>query len=292
MKDERRELVSLDSPSSGAYKSLDVSGPICEVVPGKEVSPRWSVVIPAYNEEKRLPAYLREVIAYFDGKGESYEVVVVNDGSQDDTEAVVESLQESYSALRLVRLPCNRGKGYAVRAGMLNATGELRLFADADGATPIQEVEKLKKRIVEGADIAIGSRALRDKTRTVRAKWRRMFFGRIFNLIVQCLNVKGITDTQCGFKLFPARAAIDLFSVLQVGGYGFDVELLFVAQRRGYRIAEVAVNWADQAGSKVRIIPDGLRMLREVRIICRNQFLGLYASRDITSSQIADLGGS
>jgi len=257
---------------------------MCGVTPGKEAAPRWSVVIPAYNEENRLPAYLLEVIAYFDGKGESYEVVVVNDGSQDDTGAVVENLQESYSALRLVRLPRNRGKGYAVRAGMLNATGALRLFTDADGATPIQEVEKLKKRIVEGADIAIGSRALRDRTRTVRAKWRRMFFGRIFNLIVQCLNVKGITDTQCGFKLFPAQVAINLFSVLQIDGYGFDVELLFVAQRRGYRIAEVAVNWTDQAGSKVRIFYDGLRMLREAWIIRRNQFLWLYTPRDTTSS--------
>lgn len=238
---------------------------------GKGTPPRWSVVIPAYNEEKRLPAYLQEITAYFDGRGERYEVVVVDDGSRDGTGAVVESLQDSSHALRLVRLPRNRGKGCAVRTGMLEATGELRLFADADGATPIREVERLEKRIVQGADIAIGSRALRDDTRTVQARWHRVFFGQIFNASVRCLSVTGIADTQCGFKLFRAQVAIDLFSVLQIDGYGFDVELLFVAQRRGYSIAEVAINWADQAGSKVRVIRDGLRMLREVWVIRRSE---------------------
>ena len=250
--------------------------------PGKGILPRWSVVIPAYNEEKRLPAYLREITEYFDGRGEKYEVVVVDDGSQDGTGAVVKSLRDSCPALRLVQLPRNRGKGCAVRTGMLEAVGELRLFADADGATPIREVERLEEQITQGADIAIGSRALRDNTRTVQAKWHRIFFGQIFNAIVRCLSVRGIADTQCGFKLFRAQVAMDLFSVLQIDGYGFDVELLFVAQRRGYGIAEVPINWADQAGSKVRVAHDGLCMLHEVWVIRRNELRGLYAPREVT----------
>jgi dolichyl-phosphate beta-glucosyltransferase len=250
--------------------------------PGKGTSPRWSVVIPAYNEEKRLPAYLQEIIAYFEGRVETFEVVVVDDGSQDGTGAIVESLRSSCPALRLVRLPGNRGKGYAVRTGMLEAVGELRLFADADGATPIREVEKLEGRIVQGADLAIGSRALPDDTRTVQAKWHRAFFGQIFNAIVRGAGVRGIADTQCGFKLFRAQVARDLFSVLRVDGYGFDVELIFVAQSRGYDLAEVAINWVDQPGTKVRVGRDGLRMLREVWVIRRNELRGLYAPKEAT----------
>jgi len=249
----------------------------------KEGLPRWSIVIPAYNEEERLPTYLQEVITYFDGRGERYEVVVVDDGSQDGTGAVVEGLRDSCPTLRLVRLPRNRGKGYAVRTGMLEAAGELRLFADADGATPIREVQRLERRLAEGADIAIGSRALRDPACTLRAKWHRKFLGWVFNAVVRCLSVKGVADTQCGFKLFRAQAAVDLFSVIQIDGYGFDVELLFVAQRRGYSIAEVPVNWADQPGSKVRVVRDGLRMLREVWVIHRNRLRGLYTARALSA---------
>jgi dolichyl-phosphate beta-glucosyltransferase len=250
----------------------------------ESVPPRWSVIIPAFNEEKRLPAYLEEIIVYFDGRRQRYEIVVVDDGSQDDTGTAVGSLRDSYHALRLVRLPYNRGKGYAVRTGMLEAVGELRLFADADGATPIREVEKLEERITAGVDIAIGSRALRDSTCRVQAKWHRVVLGQIFNTIVRCLNVRGIADTQCGFKLLHAQAAKDIFSVLRVDGYGFDVELLFVAQQRGYRIAEVPVNWSDQAGTKVRVMRDGLRMLREVWSIRSNQLHGLYSAREVSSS--------
>ncbi len=246
---------------------------------GLSYAPRWSIVIPAYNEEQRLLSYLQEIVAYFDGRGEQYEVVVVDDGSQDGTSSVVACLQESCPALRLVQLPRNRGKGHAVRRGMLEATGELRLFADADGATPIQEVEKLERHIVGKADIAIGSRVLRDPGCTRRAKWHRKLLGYLFHTRVRRLGVRDIADTQCGFKLFPAPVARDLFSVLQLDGYGFDVELLFIAQRRGYRIAEAAVSWVDQPGSKVRVVSDGLRMLRELRVIRRNQCRGLYAPR-------------
>lgn len=268
---------ALLNSSQGRF-SLEYQGGFCQ-----EVSLQWSIVVPAYNEEKRLPACLQEIATYFDSRKEGYEIIVVDDGSQDGTETAVRRLRDSCATLRLVQLPCNRGKGQAVRTGMLNAKGELRLFVDADGATPIREVEKLERWIAEGADIAIGSRALRDDTCTVQARWHRKFFGRIFSIMVRQLAVRDIADTQCGFKLFRAQAAMDLFSMLRVDGYGFDVELLFIAQRRGYSIAEVPVNWVDQIGSKVRVVRDGLRMLREVWLIRRNHLRGLYAPGEVSS---------
>jgi len=238
--------------------------------------PRWSIIVPAYNEELRILSYLRAVTAYFDFRGEHYEVIVVDDGSQDGTAVTIESLQKVCQSLRFIRLPYNRGKGYAVRTGMLAAKGTLRLFADADGATPIEEVAKLEDQLAAGADVAIGSRALRDPMCNLQARWQRRIFGRVFNTIMKRMGVRGIADTQCGFKLFRAHVATDLFSIGQIDRYGFDVELLFVAQKRGYVIAEVAVNWADQPGSKVRIIHDGLAMVSDSWRVRRNYRCGCY----------------
>lgn len=242
-----------------------------------------SIVIPAYNEALRLPAYLEEIEAYFQERGQQnqVEIIVVDDGSQDETSSVVERFHQRNPAIKLLRHVPNRGKGYAVRVGMLNATGKLRLLADADGATPISEVAKLEAGITQGAAIAIGSRALHDPSRVLRVRWYRKFFGRIFHLVIRCLGIRGLTDTQCGFKLFQAYVATDLFSVLQIDGYGFDVELLFVAQKRGYRITEVAVNWVHQPGSKVRVVQDGLRMIGEVWSVRRNYLQGLYAAQNV-----------
>ena len=236
---------------------------------------RWSVVIPAYNEEKRLPAYLREIITYFDGRGETYEVIVVDDGSQDGTVRVAECFRANAPSVRLIKLAENRGKGCAVRTGMLAARGTLRLFTDADGATPIQELERLERPIADGADIAVGSRTVRDPTRTVQARAFRKITGSIFNIAVRSLGVTGITDTQCGFKLFRAPVALALFSTLQCDGFSFDVELLFLGQRWKYRIVEVPVHWTDQAGSKVRVVRDGLRMLHDIWTVRRNYHRGL-----------------
>ena len=238
---------------------------------------RWSIIIPAYNEEKRLPAYLHEIITYFDDRGESYEVIVVDDGSQDGTRSVVECFRANAPSVRLIKLAENRGKGCAVRTGMLEARGILRLFTDADGATPIAETERLEDAITAGADIAVGSRAVRDPTRTVQARAFRKMSGSIFNIAVRSLGVTGITDTQCGFKLFRAPVARALFSVLQCDGFSFDVELLFLGQRWKYRIDEVPVHWTEQAGSKVRIIRDGQRMLYDIWTVRRNYNRGLYA---------------
>ncbi|MCI0547080.1 MAG: glycosyltransferase family 2 protein [Candidatus Rokubacteria bacterium] len=224
----------------------------------------WSVVIPAYNEAARLPRYLSRVLSYFDDRGEPYEVLVVDDGSGDDTGAHVRALGAEHRALHLHTLPENRGKGHAVRAGMRLAQGALRLMTDADGATPIVEVKRLEAALHEGADVAIGSRARRDPSVVVQARRHRQVAGRLFHQLVRGLGVSGIADSQCGFKLFRGPVADDLFAFARTDGFGFDVELLLLARRREYRVAEVPINWADQAGSKVGLVRDGLRMASEI----------------------------
>jgi len=224
----------------------------------------WSVVIPAYDEALRLPAYLQEVVAFLEGRGESYEVIVVDDGSRDATRDRVRELLALHDQISLLALPQNRGKGYAVRVGMLNAKGAFRLFADADGATGIVELKRLEPALQAGADIVIGSRVLVDPAVSVQALRHRVWAGRVFNWLVARLGLRGIADSQCGFKCFRGPVAEDLFRSLRTDGYGFDVELLLLAQRRGYTITEVAVNWADQPGSKVKVLSDGPRMLWQI----------------------------
>lgn len=224
----------------------------------------WSVVIPAYDEAPRLPAYLREVMAFFDGRAEPYEVIVVDDGSRDATSERVRELQATHDRLRLITLPQNRGKGHAVSVGMLSARGAFRLFADADGATPMMELKRLEPALQAGADLVIGSRVLKDPAVSVQARPHRVWAGWVFNRLVAWLGLRGIADSQCGFKCFRGPAAEDLFRAIRTDGFGFDVELLLLAQRRGYRIVEVPVNWADQPGSKVKVWRDGPRMLWQI----------------------------
>jgi dolichyl-phosphate beta-glucosyltransferase len=226
--------------------------------------PRWSVVIPAYNEALRLPAYLREVVAYFDGRGEPYEVIVVDDGSADETAAGVLEARAIHPAVTLHRLAENRGKGFAVRAGMRAARGSVRLMTDADGATPIAEVKRLETAIEAGADVAVGSRALPDPSVRREVQIHRKVSGEIFNFFARRMGVGDVTDTQCGFKLFRGAVAETLFGELETEGFGFDVELLMLARRRGCRVVEVAINWADQPGSKVDVLRDGPRMLAQI----------------------------
>ena len=226
--------------------------------------PRWSVVIPAYNEAARLPSYLKEVQAYFEGRDESYEVIVVDDGSQDGTADRVREVAAGRPGVAVHALDRNRGKGHAVRAGMARAVGELRLMADADGATPIAEVARLEAAVAAGADLAVGSRVLEDPAVIRQVRLHRKLSGHVFNFLLRRLGVAPVLDTQCGFKLFRGAVAAALFPQVTTDGFGFDVELLMLARRRGFRIAEVAVNWADQPGSKVRVLREGPRMLYEV----------------------------
>jgi len=227
-------------------------------------APRWSVVIPAFNEARRLPSYLDDVVAFFEGRGEPYEVIVVDDGSTDDTPARVEARVREFASVRLLRLRANAGKGAAVRAGMLAAQGAYRLFIDADGATPIAEVKRLEPALLAGADVVIGSRVLVDPSVSVAALPHRVAAGRVFNWLVARLGLRSVADSQCGFKVFTADAAQRLFADLRTRGFGFDVELLLTAQAAGYRVVEVPVNWADQPGSKVGVLRHGPGMFWQI----------------------------
>ncbi|MGH7301809.1 MAG: dolichyl-phosphate beta-glucosyltransferase [Candidatus Rokuibacteriota bacterium] len=226
------------------------------------MTPRWSVVIPAFNEAERLPPFLEAVVAYFEGRDEPYEVIVVDDGSTDGTGALVEA--RKLAAVQVLRLRANTGKGAAVRAGMLAAKGAYRLFADADGATPIEELKRLEPMLVAGADVVIGSRVLVDPGVAVSTRPHRVAAGRVFNWLVARAGLRGIADSQCGFKAFTAPAAARLFEALSTQGFGFDVELLLLARAAGYRIVEVSVNWVDQAGSKVGVLRHGPGMLWQI----------------------------
>jgi dolichyl-phosphate beta-glucosyltransferase len=211
-----------------------------------------------------LPRYLDEVVGFREARGKPYEVVVVDDGSTDGTAAVVRALAARHPTVRLLPLGRNRGKGAAVRAGMLAAMGSARLFTDADGATPIGELTRLEPALATGADLAIGSRVLVDPAVSVRTRPHRVAAGRVFNWLVARLGVRGVADSQCGFKLFTAEAADALFGSLRTAGFAFDVELLLRAQARGYRIVEVPVNWADQEGSKVGVLSNGPGMVLQL----------------------------
>jgi len=241
---------------------------------------QWSIVVPAHNEAARILPYLQSIASYMQERGQPYEILVVDDGSTDATAFVVETAASTIPEIRLLRAPLRRGKGAAVRRGMRAAVGRLQLFTDADGATPIQELARLEEALANGADMAIGSRSLASRLPdyTVQARWYRTILSTLFNGLIQRKDLRGIADTQCGFKLFRQTAAADLFRVSSIDGFGFDLELLYVAQQRGYRIAEVPVNWSHQPGSKFRVVRDGLDMLRELAMIRRNGTKGCYDS--------------
>lgn len=223
-----------------------------------------SVVIPAYNEERRLPPTLIEMIDYFEARKTKYELIVVDDGSSDQTSEVVRKFERLRPQVHLLRLPENHGKGYAVRTGMLNTSGKMVVFADADGATPIQEVTRLEDALRGGAEVAFGSRAIRSEDTKVITNLFRKLSGRIFNFFVNQFLLPNVADTQCGFKMFSSKAAHFIFERQSSSGYAFDVEVLYIARKAGFKIAEVPVNWHNVPGSKVNVVLDGLRMLRDI----------------------------
>ncbi len=232
-----------------------------------------SVVVPAYNEERRLPPTLIDIIDFFDRKGWRYEVIVVDDGSTDNTAEVVRKFERVRSEVRLIQLPKNHGKGHAVRLGVLNSHGKRVLFADADGATPIQEVERLGAALDAGSPIAIGSRAKASNDTKVATAIHRKVLGRVFNRCVNAILLPSIADTQCGFKMFTRKAALFLFRKQTSDRFSFDVELLFLAHKVGLPIAEVPINWTNVPGSKVNLVLDAMLMFRDVfrfRVLHRN----------------------
>jgi dolichyl-phosphate beta-glucosyltransferase len=212
-------------------------------------TPDLSVVIPAFNEAERLPRTLERVRAYLDGRGTAYEILVVDDGS---TDATVERAQAAGGGrLTVLGNGANRGKGYSVRQGMLAARGKRRLMTDADLSAPIEELARLDARMDEGFDVVIASRALPLSRIEVHQGAFRENMGRAFNMFVRLLVVPGVRDTQCGFKLFSAAAAEAAFSRARLDGFAFDVEALFIARRRGFRLAEMPVVWRNDAATRV-----------------------------------------
>jgi dolichyl-phosphate beta-glucosyltransferase len=253
------------------------------------MAPRFdlSIVIPAYNEELRLEQTVRDAVAFARARDLRADIIVVDDGSLDGTSALADWLGAEFDEVRLIRLAANRGKGYAVRTGVVNARGELILFADADGATPFAEFDRLHAAIQDGADVAIGSRALHSTEVRVATRVYRRFMGRAFHLLVRLLTVRGIADTQCGFKLFRAAVAQQLFSRMRMNGFSFDVEVLLMAQRQRYRVAEVPVNWVHQPGSRVRLVLDSLRMARDLFIIRARALRGDYEQPHVAPRHVA-----
>lgn len=217
-----------------------------------------SVVVPAYNEAGRLAPGLRRAAQYLRARGLSFEVLVVDDGSADDTAAVAET-----AGARVVRHERNRGKGAAVRTGVTASRGERVLLSDADFSTPIEEVEKLERHLA-AADLVLGSRALAESEITLRQPFYREWMGKTFNLLVRGAGVRGFRDTQCGFKLVRGEAARSLCSEMTIDGFAYDVEMIWLALRRGLRVVEVGVRWANSPDSRVDPIRSSLSMIRDV----------------------------
>ena len=224
-----------------------------------------SIVIPAYNEEERIGETLQKIKDHLDKEELSFEIVVVNDGSIDKTSEEA----SKYSFVKVVEQPENMGKGAAVRRGMLEAQGLIRLFSDADLSTPIYELAKLLKSIQKGYDIALGSRAVDYSSIKKHQPFYREMMGKTFNRIVQMLVVKGIKDTQCGFKAFKEKAAEDIFKDAKIDGFGFDVEIIYLAAKKGYKIDEISVEWYNDERSKISPVKDSLRMFNEILKIKR-----------------------
>jgi glycosyltransferase involved in cell wall biosynthesis len=243
------------------------------------LEPAYSIVIPAYNEGARLGATLEKVLAYVRAQGWDAEIIVVNDGSRDNTADLVRGFAAKNPALRLVENPGNRGKGYSVRNGMLTARGRIVLFSDADLSSPIEEAPKLFQALEEGADIAIGSRWLRAEAQTQRQPLHRQLFGRIFNLILRITLGLKFKDTQCGFKAFKRPAVQAIFPLQRIERWGFDPEILFLARKFGFKMQEVSVAWAHRDGTSINPVVDGFRMFLEMLRVRWYDLTGKYDDR-------------
>lgn len=237
---------------------------------------QYSIIIPAFNEAARIGTALDRVLACVKERGWDAEVLVVDDGSTDNTAAIVEERMHESPELSLIRNRSNRGKGYSVRNGLLQAKGEIVMFTDADLSAPIEEAERLFDAIRNGADVALGSRWL-DKTRqTIHQPLYRRFFGRCFNAVTRVVMGLPYADTQCGFKAFRHEAAQIIFRLQHIERWGFDPEVLFIARKLGWKVVEVPVTWGHDERSKMSYLRDGARMLQDVAIIRSNSLAGRY----------------
>jgi glycosyltransferase involved in cell wall biosynthesis len=244
----------------------------------------YSIIIPAYNESERLTVSLPKVLEFVSTRSLQAEVIVVNDGSSDSTADVVRQFARLHPEVRLLENPGNRGKGYSVRNGMLQAQGDVMLFTDADLSSPIREATKLFEAIDRGADVAIGSRWLRAELQTERQPWHRQLYGRLFNLALRIVLGLNYRDTQCGFKAFTRDAAHTVFPRQRVERWGFDPELLFLANKFKLRTVEVPVEWAHDHRSKISPVRDGIKMGMEMLSVRWNDIKGLYEEPAIVPS--------
>jgi glycosyltransferase involved in cell wall biosynthesis len=251
------------------------------------LEPTYSIVIPAYNERRRIGSTLERVLSFVHDQGWDAEVIVVNDGSRDNTTEIVQSFAEKDPALRLIDNPGNHGKGYSVRNGMLHARGRIILFTDADLSSPIEESLKLFAALESGADIAIGSRWLRAELQTQRQPLHRQLFGRIFNLMLRTTLGLQFADTQCGFKAFKRAAAQAIFPWQKIERWGFDPEILFLARKFAFRVQEVPVAWGHVGDARINPVVDGARMFQEMLRIRWYDLTGKYDGTDALAASKA-----
>ena len=239
-------------------------------------SPQYSIVIPAYNESERIGSALSSITACIRSRAWKAEVLVVDDGSADDTAAIVTAWGREHPEVRLIQNGRNRGKGYSVRNGMLQASGEIVMFTDADMSSPIEEAELLFAAIAAGADVAIGSRWLIGKRIVHKQPLYRRVFGRCFNALTRAVMRLPFADTQCGFKAFRHQAAHMVFGLQRIERWGFDPEILFIAIKRGLHVTEVPVTWGHDERSRISYLRDGLQMLLELVFIRWSALTGRY----------------
>lgn len=237
---------------------------------------KLSIVIPAYNEARRLPTTLATIAEYLDLSGLKAEVIVVDDGSSDGTAEAAKSVPGTGMPPRIIGFEGNRGKGAAVKEGLLAAKGDYALFMDADSSTHITEVEKLLKVAGPKTSVVIGSRYLAGDSIKLKQPWYRVWISRMGNRLIRNLILPGVVDTQCGFKLFKREAAHEIAPLLTMDRFSFDMELLVIAKQLGYKIKEVPVNWYDTPGTRLRPIKSSLRTLRDLLKIKWNQSRGKY----------------
>ena len=242
--------------------------------------PELSIVIPAYNEAARIDVTLARVLACVATQGWDAEVLVVDDGSTDETSTIVERWMRgpglANGRLHLIQNPGNRGKGYSVRNGLLQAAGDIVMFTDADLSAPMEEAERLLSAIHDGAEVAIASRWLDRQRQTIQQPLYRQIFGRCFNWITRRVMNLPFHDTQCGFKAFRREAAQIIFRLQTIERWGFDPEILFIARKLKYTIREVPVTWGHDERSRLSYLKDGMKMLEEMAVVRRNSLAGRY----------------